>query len=209
MLDMGFVDDITEILENLYHERQSLFFTATLERKIESLVRSFTTDPVMIEAKTGDTAELVDQDVVQHSGHASDKLSKLHDILLMPEVEKTLIFESTQISVERLADSLEDKGFVVEYLHGGKSQSQRTRSLDRFKKSAAKIMVATDVAARGIDIADITHVINYSLPMNYEDYTHRIGRAGRAGRKGWALTFVEEERRRDSDRGGDRGGYRR
>jgi superfamily II DNA/RNA helicase len=113
----------------------------------------------------------------------------LHDILSNPDV-KAIVFDETQRNVERLSKELLARGFDTDAIHGGKTQGQRQRALDRFKKNQIKILVATDVAARGIDVADITHVINYATPQSYDDYVHRIGRAGRAGRTGYALTFV-------------------
>ena len=124
--------------------------------------------------------------------HRNEKIEKLHDVLNQEHVVKALIFDETQRNVERLSDELQARGFKVDALHGGKSQGQRQRALQSFRDNRVKVLVATDVAARGIDILDITHVINFSTPNTYDDYTHRIGRAGRAGRKGYALTFVEE-----------------
>jgi superfamily II DNA/RNA helicase len=190
MLDMGFIDDVRFILDNLHHERQSFFFSATMDRKIEGLIQTFLNQPVMISVKTGDTSDNVEQDVVRYGSH-HEKIEKLHDVLNKEDVAKVLIFDETQRSVEALSDELQDRGFRADAIHGGKTQGQRQRALDRFKKNDVTVLVATDVAARGIDIADITHVINYTTPQAYEDYVHRIGRAGRAGRKGYALTFVE------------------
>jgi ATP-dependent RNA helicase RhlE len=117
-------------------------------------------------------------------------MDKLHDLLIKDEVAKVIVFDETQRSVERLSNELVSRGFAADAFHGGKTQGQRQRALDSFKASKTTILVATDVAARGIDVADITHVINYSQPNSYQDYVHRIGRAGRAGRVGHALTFV-------------------
>jgi superfamily II DNA/RNA helicase len=120
----------------------------------------------------------------------ASKIEQLHDILVKQEVAKAIIFDETKRSVERLSRELQNRGFKADDLHGGKTQGQRQRALARFKKSEVTILVATDVAARGIDVVDVTHVINYSTPQSYDDYVHRIGRAGRAGRIGYALTFV-------------------
>ena len=189
MLDMGFVDDVRTILNGLATQRQSLYFSATLDNRVRGLISTFSNDPVMVSVKTGDTSENVHQDVVRYS-HTHDKLDKLHDILNKEEVGKILVFDETQRSVERLSNELSSRGFKSDAIHGGKTQGQRERALRRFKKSEIDILVATDVAARGIDVKDVTHVINYSTPQSYEDYTHRIGRAGRAGKVGHALTFV-------------------
>ncbi len=190
MLDMGFVDDVRTILDGAAKERQSLFFSATLDSRVRGLINTFSNDPVSIALKTtNDASENVHQDVVKFS-HGYDKLDKLHDILLKEEVLKVIIFDETQRSVERLSDELLERGFKADAIHGGKSQGQRERALRRFKKNDIDVLVATDVAARGIDVADITHVINYSQPQSYEDYVHRVGRAGRAGKIGYALTFI-------------------
>lgn len=190
MLDMGFVHDMREILGQLATPRQSFFFSATLDSKVKTLINTFLDDPITISVKTGETSANVEQNIVQYDSR-EDKIEKLHDILITANVVKTLVFDETQRSVERLSNELRDRGFDVDAIHGGKSQGQRQRALNRFKKNEITILVATDVAARGIDVADITHVVNYATPQSYEDYVHRIGRAGRAGRKGHALTFVE------------------
>jgi len=191
MLDMGFVTDVREILSQLSPKHQSFFFSATLGSKVNDLIRSFTEDPITISVKTADTSESVHQNVVRFSG-TNEKIEKLHDILITDGVNKILVFDETQRSVERLSKTLSERGFSVDAIHGGKSQGQRQRALSRFKNNDVNILVATDVAARGIDVVDITHVINYSVPQAYEDYVHRIGRAGRAGRTGHALTFVTQ-----------------
>ena len=189
MVDMGFIADIRFLLEGLQPTRQSLFFSATLEPSIEGLVKSFLHEPAIVAVKTAETSNSVAQDVVAYRDRA-DKIGKLHDVLNEPAAAKVLIFDETQRDVERLGQELAARGFRVDALHGGKTQSQRQRALKRFRNNEISILVATDVAARGIDVVDITHVINYSVPNAYEDYVHRVGRAGRAGRLGQALTFV-------------------
>lgn len=191
MLDMGFVDDVREILGRLAPSRQSFFFSATLDNKVQDLIRTFSNEPVTISVKTGNTTDTVHQDIVCYES-MTDKIEQLHELLNRPEITKAIVFDDTQRSVERLSKELQDRGFKADDIHGGKSQGQRQRALERFKRSDVKVLVATDVAARGIDVADISHVINYSTPQNYETYTHRIGRAGRAGNIGYALTFVTE-----------------
>jgi len=191
MLDMGFIDDITEILNQTASEKQSFFFSATMEGKVKTHIDNFSTDPVNIMVKTGDTSENVHQNVV-HYNTKDEKLEKLHDILTSEDTAKTLIFDDTHRNVERLNDELLNRGFKSDAIHGGKSQAQRQRALKKFKDSHVKVLVATDVAARGIDVSDITHVVNFSVPQSYDDYVHRIGRAGRAGRVGHALTFIEK-----------------
>jgi ATP-dependent RNA helicase RhlE len=190
MLDMGFIVDMRFILSNLHEDRQSFFFSATMDAKVQQLIETFATDPVAVSVKTGETSENVNQDVVRYRGNM-EKIDKLHELLIQEEVAKIILFDETQRSVERLSNELVARGFKADAIHGGKSQGQRQRALSKFKQNEVNILVATDVAARGIDVADITHVINYTVPQSYEDYTHRVGRAGRAGRVGHALTFVE------------------
>lgn len=189
MLDMGFLPDVTTILKHLPDNRQSLFFSATMDSRVSMLIEGFADKPLAITHKTSDSSDNVHQNVVRFTS-VSEKIDKLHDVLIRTEVEKIIIFDETQRSVERLSNELVDRGFKADAIHGGKSQGQRQRALNRFKKSEITVLVATDVAARGIDVNDITHVINYSVPQTYDDYVHRIGRAGRAGRIGHALTFV-------------------
>jgi ATP-dependent RNA helicase RhlE len=191
MLDMGFIDDVRSILSQLATERQSFFFSATLDYKVEDLIRTFSNEPVTISVSTGKTTDTVHQDIVCYLT-SQDKIEQLHNVLLRPDVTKAIVFDDTQRAVERLSKELQARGFKADDIHGGKSQGQRQRALNRFKKGEVQVLVATDVAARGIDVADISHVINYSTPQNYETYIHRIGRAGRAGNIGHALTFVTE-----------------
>lgn len=194
MLDMGFVNDVTTLLDSLASSRQSYFFSATLDHRVSGLIRTFSPDAVTITVKTGDTTEQVHQDVVWYKDDM-EKMEKLHDTLLQPTLEKVIVFTETQRGVEKLEQTLSNKGFTVVSMHGRKSQGQRNRALRSFKDGDVKILLATDVAARGIDVADISHVINFTQPQSYEDYVHRIGRAGRAGRTGYALTFVEGRNR--------------
>lgn len=190
MLDMGFINDMREILAQLPEERQSFFFSATLDGKVKSIIDTFSSDPIVVSVKTGVTSDNVEQNIVGYRSR-DEKIDKLHDLLISEGVDKVLVFDETQRSVERLSRELQDRGFQADAIHGGKTQAQRQRALSRFKRNDVDVLVATDVAARGIDVADITHVINYSTPQSYEDYVHRVGRAGRAGRKGYALTFIE------------------
>jgi superfamily II DNA/RNA helicase len=190
MLDMGFIDDMRDILERLASERQSLFFSATMEPKVAALIETFSGETVTISVKTGETSDNVEQDIMPYTS-MSEKIEQLHTLLNREDVSKAIIFDETQRSVERLAEELMERGFKVDAIHGGKSQGQRQRALNKFKASQINVMVATDVAARGIDVKDISHVINYGQPQSYEDYVHRIGRAGRAGRIGYAYTFVQ------------------
>lgn len=190
MLDMGFINDIRLILAMLPSDRQSLFFSATLDSKVANLIQQFSNDPVTVEVKSTSSSANVNQDVVHFNGR-TEQMDKLHDVLNKNDVEKIIVFDETQRSVDKLSKELVARGFSADSIHGGKSQGQRKRALDKFKANQINILVATDVAARGIDVSDITHVINYTVPQSYDDYIHRIGRAGRAGKIGHALTFVE------------------
>ncbi len=191
MLDMGFINDIRRILDQTADKKQSFFFSATLDARVKAIIDGFSVSPVHITVKSGDTSENVDQNIVKYTSKG-DKIDKLHNLLIQNEVVKTLVFDDTHRSVEHLCRELQTMGFEADAIHGGKSQSQRKRALTRFKSNQVNVLVATDVAARGLDVADITHVVNYSAPNSYSDYVHRIGRTGRAGRLGYALTFVEQ-----------------
>lgn len=190
MFDMGFVKDVQTLLSMLPEERQSLFFSATLSREIDSLVRAEMNNPIIVSLKKRDTAATVDQDVVRVTP-GSSKIDILHDLLVQEDFTKVLIFGRTKRGVNKLSDMLHERGFRVDSIHGDKTQNARQQALNKFKKDHIMILVATDVAARGIDIPDVSHVINYELPETYEDYIHRIGRTGRANKMGKALTFVE------------------
>lgn len=191
MVDMGFINDIRLLLSKVAEIRQSLFFSATIDHKINALIQTFMTNPVTVSVKQGDTSDNVEQNVVKYSS-PSEKIGKLHDLLIDSSVKKALVFDETQRSVEKLSKELLSRGFKTNAIHGGKTQGHRQRALNQFRDNNISVLVATDVAARGIDVTDITHVINYSTPASYDDYIHRIGRAGRAGKTGNALTFIEK-----------------
>lgn len=190
MLDMGFVNEIKAILHKLPEKRQSLFFSATIPSKIQDLVKQFLQDPITISVIQGETAENVDQDIVRVRDSAS-KFDQLREVLKLEEVKKVLIFSETKAGVNKLTVSLVNTGFKADCIHGNKRQNYRQKALAAFKNNYVNILVATDVAARGLDIRDITHVINYTVPQTYNDYIHRIGRTGRGEKKGKALTFVD------------------
>jgi len=190
MLDMGFINDMRLLLGVLPRSRQTLFFSATLSHDIKNIINEFLQNPITVSVKTGDTAHSVDQDVVYVK--SDTKIDLLHELLLKPECNKVLIFGRTKYGVEKLSSALSARGFKAESIHGNKNHTQRQRALSQFKDNRSQILVATDVAARGLDIPNVSHVINYELPATYEDYIHRIGRTGRAGKAGKALTFVEE-----------------
>lgn len=189
MLDMGFIQDIKFIIEKLNKERQSLFFSATLNRKSEEIARTLLHNPVRIEIETQGPGKNVDQDVIRLQKGQS-KFDVLVGLLEKDSLEKVLIFTSTKWGADKLCKSLRLKDIYIESLHGGKRQNKRTRIIEEFKNGKIDVLVATDVASRGLDVDNISHVINYDMPQSYDDYIHRIGRTGRAGKKGFALTFV-------------------
>ncbi len=190
MLDMGFVKDITEIMSLLPEKKQTLLFSATIDNRVEQIGRQFMISPIKISVKTGVTAQNVEQNVIKASGKF-DKLNKLKDMLRSEGFERVLVFSRTKFGAEDILHDLMKNGFKVASIHGNKSQSQREAALRKFKNGEIQTLVATDVAARGIDVKDVSHVINFDQPGSHEDYIHRIGRTGRAGKKGFALTFVD------------------
>lgn len=189
MVDVGFLQNIRNIISLLPRDRQSLFFSATLDARTAGILRSFVYNPVTVSVKTGDITANIKQEVVKVS-IPNTKLEELHKLLIQKEFEKVLIFGRTKFGVQKLSDDLTDRGFKAGAIHGNKNQSQRARVLDSFKRDMIQILIATDVASRGLDIPNVSHVINYDLPESYESYIHRIGRTGRADKKGVALTFV-------------------
>jgi len=189
MVDIGFLKDIQYMISLLPQKRQSLFFSATIDGKVRSVLNAFVNNPVTISVKTRETAANVKQEVVRvDSPHK--KIEQLHDLLRKQEFDKVLIFARTKHGVQKLSDELIARGFKADAIHGNKRQSQRLRTLDKFKASHINILIATDVASRGLDIPNVSHVINYEAPENYETYVHRIGRTGRADKKGVAITFI-------------------
>lgn len=190
MLDMGFIRDIRAIMGHLREERQTLFFSATTTPEIDQLLSTILKNPATVSVRKGETSEHVEQDVVRIDGGKEEKEAKLVELLSDPEFTKVLIFGETKWGVQKLADRLERRGLKVAAIHGNKSQPQRQRALNDFKTERVQALIATDVAARGLDIPNVSHVINYDAPKQYEDYVHRIGRTGRGGAMGKALTFV-------------------
>jgi ATP-dependent RNA helicase RhlE len=189
MLDMGFINDMKFVMSLMPTDRQTLFFSATLSPDIERIINDFLKSPVRVSVKTRDTAKNVDQDVVYVRG--GQKIDILHDLLIQPEFQKVLIFGRTKHGVEKLTNLLSERGFKAASIHGDKVHTQRQRALRSFKDGEVQMLVATDVAARGLDIPNVSHVINYELPETHDDYVHRIGRTGRSDKKGKALTFVD------------------
>jgi ATP-dependent RNA helicase RhlE len=190
MLDMGFINDIRFLIGELPEKRQSLCFSATITPPIQQLLGTLLVDPITVSVRTAETSEHVEQDVVRAQSK-EHKIEVLQELLAKPEFEKVLVFGQTKWGVQRLADQLTQNGFPSEAIHGNKSQPQRKRALQNFKDDRVKVLIATDVAARGLDIPNVSHVINFDQPNTYQDYVHRIGRTGRGGKRGSALTFVE------------------
>lgn len=189
MVDIGFIQDVKYFISQMPKLRQSLFFSATIPTKVQGVLQSFVINPVTVSLKSQDTSENVEQDVIRVLSFEK-KIDQLHDLLIKDGFDKVLIFGRTKHGIEKLNKELEIRGFRVGAIHGNKRQSQRQRVLQSFKNSQIQILLATDVASRGLDIENVTHVINYDLPQTYDDYIHRIGRTGRAGKQGFALTFV-------------------
>lgn len=189
MLDMGFVRDIRAIAAQLPTPRQTHCFSATMTPEIQTIMTELMDDPVVVSVRKGETNDHIDQDVIE----AKDKMHKidlLHDLLRQDEFEKVIVFCDTKYGAQRLSEKLSKNDIPAVAIHGNKSQGQRERALHAFKTNAVKVMVATDVAARGLDIPNVSHVINFDPPKQYDDYVHRIGRTGRADKTGKALTFV-------------------
>ena len=191
MLDMGFLPDIRELVSNMPAERQTLFFSATITPEIAALTHAFLKDPVTVSVRTGETSEHIEQDVIE-ARDKTHKMELLTNLLSNEAYEKVLVFGETKFGVQRLSDFLEKSGIPSVAIHGNKNQSQRQRALKQFKDERVRVMVATDVAARGLDIPNVTHVINFDTPQTYEDYVHRIGRTGRGGARGHAHTFIDQ-----------------
>ena len=193
MLDMGFLPDIRAIVNEMPVERQTLFFSATITPEIQMLVNTFLKNPVTVSVRTSETNEHIEQTVIE-ARDKNHKVELLTEMLRGKEYEKVLVFGETKFGVQRLSDHLDNSGIPSVAIHGNKNQSQRQRALKQFKDERVRVMVATDVAARGLDIPNVSHVINFDTPQNYEDYIHRIGRTGRAGASGKAHTFIDVQR---------------
>lgn len=192
MLDMGFIHDIKRVLKLLPAQKQNLLFSATFSTDIERLARGLLRDPVSIEVAPKNTAA---ESVTQHLVHVdkADKRRMLSALIRGEHWRQTLVFTRTKHGANRLCKQLQSDGLTAAAIHGNKSQSARTTALEGFKKGNVDVLVATDIAARGIDIKELPQVVNYELPNVAEDYVHRIGRTGRADASGRALSLVEAE----------------
>ncbi len=190
MLDMGFVDDIQAIAKRCPTERQTLLFSATLDGVVGNLARQLTKDALRIEIEAVPHKEAKIEQRLLYADNMDHKARLLDALLRDTDMTQAIVFTSTKKSTEEISDLLSDSGFASDALHGDMQQGQRNRALQRLREGRTKVLVATDVAARGIDVAGISHVINFDLPRQAEDYVHRIGRTGRAGRTGIAVSFA-------------------
>lgn len=190
MLDMGFVHDVKKLVNAMTKRSQTMLFSATLEPSQKILIDGLLSDPVVVKINTGGTtSENVDQETIRVP-EGRDKFEILASLFQDQTMDRVIIFTETKRLADRLSKKLNESGIKSGLIHGNKSQNFRNKTIEEFKKGTTRVLVATDVAARGIDVADVTHVINYQLPMSMDSYIHRIGRTGRAGKTGRAITFV-------------------
>jgi ATP-dependent RNA helicase RhlE len=194
MLDMGFIHDVKRIIAKMPAKRQTLFFSATMPPEIAKLVKSLLTNPVKVEVTpAASTADKITQSV--YMVEKSEKQSLLKHLLTDASIESVLVFTRTKHGADRVVKDLTKSGVTAQAIHGNKSQNARQNALLNFKNGTTRVLVATDIAARGIDIDELSHVINFNLPNIPETYVHRIGRTGRAGLSGQAISFCETEER--------------
>ena len=191
MLDMGFVRDIRSIANAMRDRKQTLLFSATKDRKQQQIIEEFVTEPLIVELSTGDkSSKNVDQDIIRVK-EGENKFDLLKNLLSDEKFNKVILFTETKHLAKRLSGQLNSAGIKSDEIHGNKSQNYRVNALDKFKSGAVRVLVATDVAARGIDVNDVALVVNYQLPTDFDTYIHRVGRTGRAGKTGKAYTFVD------------------
>lgn len=192
MLDMGFIHDLKKILKLLPLKRHNLFFSATMPPEIEKLANSILHNPAKVEVTpVSSTAELIDQTVM--FVEKENKRPLLKEVLQNKDLKKVIVFTRTKHGANKVVEFLGKNKITAEAIHGNKSQSARQRALENFRSGSTRVLIATDIAARGIDVDEISHVINYDLPNVSEDYVHRIGRTARAGRSGYAISFCDSE----------------
>lgn len=190
MLDMGFIRDVQRLVSAMHNRKQTMLFSATIDNTQENLIRQIVHNPVRVAVSNGTkSSDNVDQDIIR-VGRDENKFDVLLNLVNEASFEKVLLFAETKRTVDKLNKQLAKSGIKSDVIHGNKSQNYRTKAIAQFKSGKTKILVATDVAARGIDIKGITHVINYQLPQTMDSYIHRIGRTGRAETTGTAYTFV-------------------
>ncbi|EAZ79621.1 DEAD/DEAH box helicase [Algoriphagus machipongonensis] len=190
MLDMGFVNDVKKLVGGMTQREQTMLFSATLEPNQKNLIQSLLKNPVEVKINTGvSTNENIEQGIIRVP-EGKDKFGMLADLFQNRAMDKVIVFTETKRLADRLSKKLNQAGVKSGLIHGNKSQNFRNKTIEQFKSGETRVLVATDVAARGIDVADVSHVINYQLPMTMDSYIHRIGRTGRAGKTGHAITFV-------------------
>jgi ATP-dependent RNA helicase RhlE len=196
MLDMGFINDIRKIIALLPRQRQTLMFSATMPKSIQSLANSILTDPAVVRIET----KTATADTIKQSAYFIDPRSKadlLTKLLEDKVMTRTLVFSRTKRGADKITKRLNDRGFSADAIHSNKSQNARTKALHNFKSGRVNVLVASDIAARGLDVDDISHVVNFDMPGDAETYVHRIGRSGRAGTAGQAITFCSHAERSD------------
>ena len=192
MLDMGFIDDIQKMVHLMHNRRQTMLFSASVDKMQGSIINQMVQNPVEVKVSSGNsTSDQVEQDIIKVP-RGSDKFEMLRNLMDDEQFQKVLIFAETKRLVDRVNKKLNQSGIRSDHIHGDKTQNYRIKALEKFKRGNVQVLVATDVAARGIDVSNVTHVINYQLPMSFNSYLHRIGRTGRANNIGKALTFVDE-----------------
>ena len=191
MLDMGFQKDVTYLTDKMGERDQTLLFSATLDKSQQKLIDRFLTDYATVQVSSGEASAEHIQQTVRYVA-PDDKFTELIDLLQQPEVKRALVFAETKHRVKKVTKKLNQAGINADEIHGNKSQNYRQKALGKFKQGKIKALCATDVAARGLDIDDITHVINFEAPTDYDTYIHRVGRTGRAGKGGEAITFVDK-----------------
>lgn len=190
MLDMGFVHDVKKLVNAMTKRSQTMLFSATLEPSQKALIDGLLDNPVVVKINSGGTtSENVEQETIRVP-EGRDKFEMLAGLFKDKTMDRVIIFTETKRLADRLSKKLNETGIKSGLIHGNKSQNFRNKTIEEFKNGTTRVLVATDVAARGIDVADVTHVINYQLPMSMDSYIHRIGRTGRAGKTGRAITFV-------------------
>jgi len=188
MLDMGFIDDVERIIKKMPKERQTMLFSATIPPEIKGLAARYMKNAEIILTKRMVDPKLLNQYYLE--SEEDGKINKIADLLKKEEPEKCLIFTNTRVKTDRVAKKLNSMGLRAASIHGGHTQARRDSIMNSFRKGKIKVLVATDVASRGLDVKDITHVLNYDVPKNTEDYIHRIGRTARAGKAGKAITIL-------------------
>jgi ATP-dependent RNA helicase RhlE len=192
MLDMGFINDIKKIISVLKNRKQTLLFSATKDKSQKALIDEIAPNGKEFAVSSGSTAnQQIEQNLIKVK-QTDDKFLLFKDLISQAEFEKVIVFAETKRMVDKLAKKLNQSGIQSSMIHGDKSQNFRTKAIKQFKDGKYKVLIATDVVARGIDINNITHVVNYQTPQTIDSYLHRIGRTGRAGKKGTAYTFVDD-----------------